>query len=164
VLLDLNLPGMRGLEVLRLLRGDARNRLLPVVVLTSSAEERDAIESYGVGANSYARKPVDFGQLLKAARQLGLYWLVLNRRAHPGGRRRMLVLSRRRGERIRIGEHIEVVVSEVRRGVVRLAISAPPGVPILREEVYQAILHENRRAALAPHDREHAFSRVLGRR
>jgi CheY-like chemotaxis protein len=81
VLLDLNLPKMHGLEVLRRLRVDERTRLLPVVVLTSSAEERDVIESYGLGANSYVRKPVDFVQFLEAARQLGLYWLVLNRPA-----------------------------------------------------------------------------------
>jgi two-component system, response regulator len=78
VLLDLKLPKVDGLEVLRELRGNARTRLLPVVVLTSSKEQQDMMSSYELGANSYVRKPVDFGQFLEAARQLGLYWLVLN--------------------------------------------------------------------------------------
>jgi CheY-like chemotaxis protein len=78
VLLDLKLPKLDGLGVLRRLRSDDRTRLLPVVVLTSSNEERDRIESYGLGANSYVRKPVDFTQFSDAARQLGLYWLLLN--------------------------------------------------------------------------------------
>jgi two-component system, response regulator len=78
VLLDLKLPKVDGLEVLRQLRGFEHTKLLPVVVLTSSNEERDRIESYGLGANSYVRKPVDFNQFMEAARQLGLYWLVLN--------------------------------------------------------------------------------------
>jgi two-component system response regulator len=80
VLLDLNLPKVNGLEVLRRLRADPRTKRLPVVVLTTSVEERDIIESYDLGANSYVRKPVDFAQFLEAARQLGLYWLVLNKR------------------------------------------------------------------------------------
>jgi two-component system response regulator len=78
VLLDLKLPKLDGLGVLRRLRSDDRTKLLPVVVLTSSNEERDRIESYGLGANSYVRKPVDFTQFSDAACQLGLYWLLLN--------------------------------------------------------------------------------------
>lgn len=78
VLLDLKLPKVDGLEVLRRLRADPRTRLLPVVILTTSNEERDILASYQLGANGYVRKPVDFDQFLEAARQLGLYWLVLN--------------------------------------------------------------------------------------
>jgi CheY-like chemotaxis protein len=78
VLLDLKLPKMNGLDVLRRLRDDERTKPLPVVVLTSSDEERDIIESYGLGANSYIRKPVAFAQFTEAVRQSGLYWLVLN--------------------------------------------------------------------------------------
>ena len=78
VLLDLKLPNVDGLQVLRRMREDERTRRLPVVVFTSSSEEQDLISSYNLGANSYVRKPVDFEQFLEAARQLGLYWLVLN--------------------------------------------------------------------------------------
>ncbi len=78
VLLDLKLPKVGGLEVLRRLRADERTRLLPVVILTSSREQQDLIGGYGYGANSYVRKPVDFAQFVEAVRQLGLYWLALN--------------------------------------------------------------------------------------
>lgn len=78
VLLDLKLPKVDGLEVLRRIRGDERTRLLPVVILTSSKEEQDLIAGYRLGCNSYVRKPVNFDEFIEAARQLGLYWLVLN--------------------------------------------------------------------------------------
>ncbi len=81
VLLDLKLPQLDGLQVLRRIRENPRTRLLPVVVLTSSNEERDMVQSYKLGANSYVRKPVEFGEFVDASRQLGLYWLVLNQAA-----------------------------------------------------------------------------------
>ncbi len=78
VFLDLKLPKFDGLEVLRRIRADNRTALQPVVILTSSREEEDMIAGYRLGANSYVRKPVDFDQFMEAARQLGLYWLLLN--------------------------------------------------------------------------------------
>ncbi len=78
VLLDLKLPRVDGLEVLRCLRADERTKLLPVVVLTTSSEEADIINSYSLGCNSYIRKPVDFVQFSEAIRQLGMYWLLMN--------------------------------------------------------------------------------------
>jgi len=81
VLLDLKLPRVDGFEVLRRLRGDERTKLLPVVILTTSNEEKDRINGYGLGANSFVRKPVEFDGFIEAVRQLGLYWLILNQPA-----------------------------------------------------------------------------------
>jgi two-component system response regulator len=81
VMLDLKLPRVGGIEVLRAIRADSRTRTMPVVILTSSREERDIAETYGLGANSYVVKPVDFEQFTEAVRQLGRYWVLLNQPA-----------------------------------------------------------------------------------
>ena len=83
ILLDLKLPRIDGLEVLRRLRADPRTALQPVVILTSSDEDQDKIMSYKLGANSYVRKPVDFDEFIEAARKLGLYWLLVNEAPPP---------------------------------------------------------------------------------
>jgi two-component system response regulator len=88
VLLDLKLPKIDGLDVLRRMRADERTRRLPVVVLTSSKEEHDVLQSYDLGANSFVQKPVDFAEFIDAARHLGLYWLVLNEAPPQASRER----------------------------------------------------------------------------
>jgi len=86
ILLDLKLPKVDGLEVLRRIRADARTRFIPIVVLSSSDETKDVADSYRLGANSYIRKPVDFARFTEVVRQLGAYWLVLNEVPPPGGK------------------------------------------------------------------------------
>ena len=83
ILLDINLPKLSGLDVLRAIRNDERTRYLSVVVLTTSNEEQDIVSSYDLGANSYVRKPVEFDNFLEAVRVLGLYWLLINQTAPP---------------------------------------------------------------------------------
>lgn len=83
VLLDLKLPKVDGMEVLRRLKGDARTKTIPVVILTSSREERDLVNSYGLGANSYIQKPVDFEQFRETVKSVGLYWLLVNQIPAP---------------------------------------------------------------------------------
>jgi two-component system response regulator len=84
VLLDLKLPKVSGLDVLRAIRGDERTRAIPVVVLTSSKEERDLIDGYKLGVNAYAQKPVDFEQFSETVRQIGMFWMLINQPPPPG--------------------------------------------------------------------------------
>jgi two-component system, response regulator len=88
VMLDLKLPKLGGLEVLNRIRNNAKTKYLPVVILTSSDEEQDLISCYALGANSYVRKPVDFGQFQQAVQQLTLYWVLLNHTAPEEGKKR----------------------------------------------------------------------------
>ena len=85
VLLDLKLPKVDGMEVLRRLRGDSRTSSIPVVILTSSREERDVVQGYNLGVNSYIVKPVEFDRFMKAVADLGFYWLMLNQPPEPAG-------------------------------------------------------------------------------
>lgn len=85
ILLDLNLPKVSGLEVLRRLRANERTKLVPIVILTSSNEDHDVLEGYQFGANSYVRKPVDFNEFIEAAKHLGVYWLGMNHAPPRGG-------------------------------------------------------------------------------
>ena len=86
ILLDLKLPKVGGLEVLRRLREDERTRYLPVIILTSSAEDQDVVNGYKLGANRYIRKPMDFARFAEAVRNLGIYWLLLNESMPRGGK------------------------------------------------------------------------------
>jgi two-component system response regulator len=81
VILDLKTPRLGGLDVLKAIRADERTRLIPVVIMTSSKEDQDLIQSYALGANSYVRKPIDFGEFVEAVRVLGIYWLMMNQPA-----------------------------------------------------------------------------------
>lgn len=90
VLLDLKLPKVDGLEVLRVIKSDERLKLVPVVVLTSSREERDLVESYELGVNAYVVKPVDFGEFMKAVEELGVFWALVNEPPPASSRRRPL--------------------------------------------------------------------------
>jgi CheY-like chemotaxis protein len=89
ILLDLKLPKVDGLEVLRVIKSDPRLKLIPVVVLTSSREERDLVESYQLGVNAYVVKPVDFGEFMKAVEELGVFWALINEPPPTGGKQRM---------------------------------------------------------------------------
>ena len=84
VLLDIKLPKLSGIEVLRQIRSNEKTKLLPVVMMTSSNQENDVVESYNLGANSYVVKPVDFKQFNESVKQVGLYWMLLNRKPHVG--------------------------------------------------------------------------------
>jgi CheY-like chemotaxis protein len=86
ILLDLKLPKIDGFQVLKRLRAEPSTRLLPVIILTSSTQEQDIVESYSLGANSYVRKPIDFDHFVEAVRQLGLYWLLLNQPPPAAGK------------------------------------------------------------------------------
>jgi len=87
VLLDLKLPKVDGLEVLRHIKGDERLKFIPVVVLTSSREERDLVESYKLGVNAYVVKPVDFGEFMEAVKKLGVFWVIINEPPPASGKR-----------------------------------------------------------------------------
>jgi len=89
ILLDIKMPKVDGIEVLRRIKEDTTTKIIPVVIMTSSAEEKDILESYNLGVNSYVVKPVDFNQFLKAVSDLGLYWLLINRSTNSPARRHL---------------------------------------------------------------------------
>ncbi len=91
VLLDLKLPKVDGMEVLKQIKGDSRTKTIPVVIMTSSKEERDLVAGYNLGANSYIQKPVDFDQFRETVKSVGLYWLVINQPVPTNGAREMVV-------------------------------------------------------------------------